>query len=106
MKTKWQTIAPLGIWLLIYLLPVPAGLNANQWHYFAVFAAVIAGLVLRSMPVDAIGLIGLRHPFIPPMPEVQLRRHRTWSHGPAARVTFRPLRAGSGANRCLTRNSL
>jgi hypothetical protein len=34
MKIKWQTIAPLGIWLVIYLMPVPAGLNANQWHYF------------------------------------------------------------------------
>src|SRR3979411_3211308 len=59
MKIKWQTIAPLGIWLVIYLLPVPSGLNANQWHYFAVFAAVIAGLVLESMPVGAVGLIGL-----------------------------------------------
>jgi len=51
--------APLGIWLAIWLLPVPAGLNANQWHYFALFAAVIAGLILESMPVGAVGLIGL-----------------------------------------------
>src|SRR3954462_2010067 len=56
---KWKTIAPLAIWLAIYLTPVPAGLNANQWHYFAVFAAVIAGLILESMPVGAVGLIGL-----------------------------------------------
>jgi hypothetical protein len=48
-----------GIWLAIYLAPVPAGLNANQWHYFALFAAVIAGLILESMPVGAVGLIGL-----------------------------------------------
>ena len=59
MKIKWKTIAPLIVWLVIYLLPVPAGLNANQWHYFAVFAAVITGLVLESMPVGAVGLIGL-----------------------------------------------
>ena len=59
MKITWKTIAPLGIWLVIYLLPVPSGLNADQWHYFAVFAAVIAGLVLESMPVGAVGLIGL-----------------------------------------------
>src|SRR5258708_8763260 len=58
-KVTWKTIAPLGIWLAIYLVPVPAGLNANQWHYFAVFAAVIAGLILESMPVGAVGLIGL-----------------------------------------------
>ena len=59
MKITWKTVAPLGIWLAIYLVPVPAGLNANQWHYFAVFAAVIAGLILESMPVGAVGLIGL-----------------------------------------------
>ena len=59
MKISWKTVAPLAVWLVIYLIPTPAGLNANQWHYFAVFAAVIAGLVLESMPVGAVGLIGL-----------------------------------------------
>jgi len=58
-QIKWKTIAPLVIWLVIYLIPVPAGLNADQWHYFAVFLAVIAGLILESMPVGAVGLIGL-----------------------------------------------
>jgi len=43
LRLTWKTIAPLAIWLAIYLSPVPAGLNANQWHYFALFAAVIAG---------------------------------------------------------------
>ena len=59
MKISWKKIAPLGVWLALYLVPVPAGLNANQWHYFAAFAAVITGLVLESMPVGAVGLIGL-----------------------------------------------
>jgi anion transporter len=59
MKINWKTVAPLVVWLVIYVIPTPAGLNANQWHYFAVFAAVIAGLVLESMPVGAVGLIGL-----------------------------------------------
>ena len=59
MKITWRTVAPLGIWLAIYFVPAPAGLNANQWHYFALFAAVIAGLILESMPVGAVGLIGL-----------------------------------------------
>jgi citrate:succinate antiporter/L-tartrate/succinate antiporter len=58
-KITWKTIAPLLIWLALYLVPVPAGLNANQWHYFAIFAAVIAGLILESMPVGAVGIIGL-----------------------------------------------
>ena len=59
MKITWKTIVPLAVWLLLYLIPVPAGLNANQWHYFALFAAVITGLILESMSVGAIGLIGL-----------------------------------------------
>ncbi|MGV7217620.1 DASS family sodium-coupled anion symporter [Bradyrhizobium sp. UFLA05-112] len=56
---RWKLYAPLVVWLAIYLWPVPQGLNANQWHYFAVFAAVITGLILESMPVGAVGLIGL-----------------------------------------------
>jgi citrate:succinate antiporter/L-tartrate/succinate antiporter len=58
-KITWKTVVPLLIWLALYLTPVPAGLNANQWHYFAIFAAVIAGLILESMPVGAVGIIGL-----------------------------------------------
>src|SRR5947199_7461159 len=56
---RWKLIAPLVVWLAIYLWPVPTGLNLNQWHYFALFAAVITGLILESMPVGAVGLIGL-----------------------------------------------
>jgi anion transporter len=58
-KITWKTFAPLVVWLAIYLVPVPAGLNADQWHYFAIFAAVITGLILESMPVGAVGIIGL-----------------------------------------------
>jgi anion transporter len=59
MKNGWRTLFPILVWLTIYLLPSPAGLNSNQWHYFAIFAAVISGLILESMPVGAVGLIGL-----------------------------------------------
>jgi len=59
MKITWKTVVPLLVWLVIFLAPVPEGLKPNQWHYFAIFAAVIAGLVLESMPVGAVGLIGL-----------------------------------------------
>lgn len=59
MSLSWKKIAPLAVWLVLYVIPIPAGLAANQWHYFAVFAAVITGLILESMPVGAVGLIGL-----------------------------------------------
>ena len=58
-KIGWKTFAPLIGWLVLYLIPVPEGLQPNQWHYFAIFAAVIAGLILESMPVGAVGIIGL-----------------------------------------------
>src|SRR5437660_10792882 len=58
-KISWKTFAPLVVWLVLYLIPVPAGLQPNQWHYFALFAAVIAALILESMPVGAVGVIGL-----------------------------------------------
>jgi anion transporter len=77
MKIQWKTIAPLGVWLAICASPVPAGLNANQWHYFAVFAAVVAGLILESMPVGAVGLIGLTFAgvmgYVEPDPNKSLR---------------------------------
>ena len=59
MKLNWRALAPIIVWVALYLIPVPEGLKPNQWHYFAIFAAVITGLVLESMPVGAVGLIGL-----------------------------------------------
>jgi L-tartrate/succinate antiporter len=59
MKMGWKTVIPVIVWLVIYLIPVPDGLKLNQWHYFAIFAAVIAGLIFESMPAGAVGIIGL-----------------------------------------------
>ena len=56
---NWRLILPLVVWLAVYLIPTPEGLKPNQWHYFAIFAAVIVGLVFESMPPGAVGLIGL-----------------------------------------------
>ena len=52
-------LVPFVVWLLIFVAPAPAGLDVNQWHYFAIFAAVIVGLVLESMAPGAVGFIGL-----------------------------------------------
>ena len=59
MKNSWRMLVPFVVWLALFVAPLPAGLNSNQWHYFAVFAAVISGLVVESMPPGAVGLIGL-----------------------------------------------
>ncbi len=58
-RISWKTIAPLVVWLVIFVIPTPVGLTAAQWHYFAIFAAVIAGLIFESMAPGAVGFIGL-----------------------------------------------
>ncbi len=58
-RSSWKTFAPIVVWLALFIFPTPDGLNAAQWHYFAIFAAVITGLILESMPPGAVGLIGL-----------------------------------------------
>ena len=52
LKLHWRAWAPIAIGVALLLSPVPPGLKADAWHYFAVFVAVISGLVLESMPVS------------------------------------------------------
>lgn len=59
MKLNWRVIVPLLVWLVLVLVPVPAGLRQHSWWYFAMFAAVIIGLILEPIPAAAIGLIGV-----------------------------------------------
>lgn len=51
--------APLVLGLALLLAPVPAGLTPAAWHYFAVFAAAIAALMLTPLPGGAIGLVAV-----------------------------------------------
>jgi len=48
MTASWESVAPLEVWLVIGVIPTLAGLYADQWHYFAAFAAVIAALVINT----------------------------------------------------------
>src|SRR5512135_2331409 len=54
---------PLIVWVILVIYPllfgVPAGLTLSAWWYFALFAAVIVGLVVEPIPTAAIGLIGV-----------------------------------------------
>jgi citrate:succinate antiporter/L-tartrate/succinate antiporter len=51
--------APLVVWLVLFLSPRPTGLGPNAWSYFALFGAVVVGLILEPIPAAAIGLIGV-----------------------------------------------
>jgi citrate:succinate antiporter/L-tartrate/succinate antiporter len=55
----WRAAVPLGVGLALALAPVPSGLERNAWTYFALFAAVVVGLILEPIPAAAIGLVGV-----------------------------------------------
>jgi L-tartrate/succinate antiporter len=55
----WRAGVPLAVIVVLALLPPPAGLEAHTWRYFAIFAGVIAALVLEPLPNPAVGVIGV-----------------------------------------------
>lgn len=60
MKSPWFKLAIVVlVGVVIALLPPPAGLAPYAWYYFALFAAVIVGLILEPVPAAAVGLIGV-----------------------------------------------
>lgn len=69
MKGPWRAIAPIAVAALLALLPAPEGLAQHAWYYFAIFAGVVAGLMLEPLPGSVVGLIGIAvitvlHPFV------------------------------------------
>jgi L-tartrate/succinate antiporter len=58
-KRLTAVLVPLAVWVLLVLVPTPAGLAPTAWHYFALFAAVIVALVTEPVPGSVIGLLGV-----------------------------------------------
>jgi L-tartrate/succinate antiporter len=58
-STAWRALVPLAIGIIIALIPVPQGLTPNAWYFFAIFVAVILGLIFEPIPAAAVGLIGI-----------------------------------------------
>ena len=59
MKKYLKMIIPLLAGVVLWLLPTPDGLSVNAWQYFAIFIAVILGLVLEPLPAAVCGLLGV-----------------------------------------------
>ena len=59
MKDSWKALVPLLVAVVIALIPAPEGLPQHAWYYFAIFAAVIVGLMVEPLPGAAIGVIGV-----------------------------------------------
>src|SRR5579863_2352695 len=58
-STLARAVAPILVGLAIALAPVPHGLALNAWRYFALFAAVMVGIITEPIPAAALGLIGV-----------------------------------------------
>lgn len=54
-----RSLPPLAVWAILLVVPAPQGLAPSSWHYFAMFAAVIVGLILEPVPGSIIGLLGV-----------------------------------------------
>ena len=59
MKFDWKMVLPVIVGIIIWLIPVPEGLEPQAWSFFAIFAAVIVGLILEPIPAAAVGLVGV-----------------------------------------------
>jgi L-tartrate/succinate antiporter len=54
-----RAIVPLALGPSVVVIPAPAGLTPNAWHFFALFVATIAALVTGPIPRPVIGLLGV-----------------------------------------------
>ncbi len=55
----WKGLLAVLFGVIVALLPVPAGLKPAAWYFFALFCAVVVGLVLEPIPAAAVGLTGV-----------------------------------------------
>lgn len=55
----WKWFLPIGLGILLRLIPPPTGLSPLAWHYFALFAAIVVALITSPLPEPAIGFIGI-----------------------------------------------
>lgn len=58
-RTISRTIPLVTVGLLLALAPTPAGLSVEAWRYFALFSAVIVGIITEPIPAPAVGLAGV-----------------------------------------------
>ena len=58
-RTFLAWAVPIVVGLAIALAPTPHGLAPNAWRYFALFAAVLVGIITEPIPAAALGLVGV-----------------------------------------------
>jgi L-tartrate/succinate antiporter len=55
----WKGVIAILVGVIIAVLPVPSGLKPMAWYFFALFCAVVVGLVLEPIPAAAVGVTGV-----------------------------------------------
>jgi len=58
-KKFYQGFIVVAIGAGIWFLPVPSGLSNGAWHLLAIFAAVIAGFILKPISIGAVAISGV-----------------------------------------------
>ncbi len=59
MRSLLKTTTPVLVAVAVALVPAPDGAAQHAWYFFAIFAGVVCGLILDTLPGGAIGLIGV-----------------------------------------------
>lgn len=54
---RW--LVPLGIGVIIWLIPPPVGVEQAAWQLLAIFVATIAGIIAKPLPMGAVAMIGI-----------------------------------------------
>ena len=78
---------PLAVGVLTALVPVPQGLAPSAWHFFALFAAVIAGLIIEPIPAAAIGFLGVTLAAVLSLVETTPEESIKWALGGLSNAT-------------------
>src|SRR5262245_52272646 len=81
--SAWRVAVPLVAGASIALIPAPTGLSTQAWQYFAVFLAVILGLITEPLPAAAVGWIGLTFAAVSGLPFSAAQRADPAFHMPA-----------------------
>ncbi|PWC10833.1 anion permease [Brenneria roseae subsp. americana] len=59
LATYWPHLAWVGTFLVIWLIPSPAGLDPKAWQLFAIFVATIVGFMTKPYPMAVIALTAI-----------------------------------------------
>ena len=59
-KSNFQKgIFTVLVGIVLWFMPVPAGLKPQAWHMFAIFVATIIGFILHPIPIGGVALIAV-----------------------------------------------